>query len=235
MKKKNEKILCIIPARSGSKGLRNKNFKRINNIPLIGYTINLAKKIKHIDKLFVSTDSKKILNYAKKNGCEAPYLRPKKISGDKSTIDEVCSNVLNYYKKRGENFDIILVLQPTSPLRKLNSLKKVVEKILNNKNLIAVTTFCKCSNSHPNYIYKKNNNFFNPIIKKKIKRRQDFKTYYFRTGVAYAVRSSFFLKYKKLYPKKPYGIILDDYLETINIDTITDFKLAKYIIESNQN
>ena len=66
MKKKNEKILCIIPARSGSKGLRNKNFKRINNIPLIGYTINLAKKIKHIDKLFVSTDSKKNIKLCKK-------------------------------------------------------------------------------------------------------------------------------------------------------------------------
>ena len=126
-------------------------------------------------------------------------------------------------------------MQPTSPLRKLTSLKKVVQKILNNKNLIAVTTFCKCSNSHPNYIYKQNKSIFYPIIKKKNKRRQDFQTYYFRTGVAYAVRSNYFLKYKKLYPKKPYGIILDDYLETINIDTITDLKLAKYIIESKQN
>lgn len=234
MHTKKPKILCIIPARSGSKGLKNKNFKKINKIPLIEYTINLAKKIKEINKVFVSTDSKKIFDYSKKLNCEAPYLRPKKISGDKSSVEEVCSDVLNYYKKQKIFFDIILVLQPTSPLRKIDTVKKVLKSIINNKNISAVTTFCECSNSHPNYIYRMNMKKFIPIIKKKVKRRQNFKNYYFRTGVAYAVKTSFFLRSKKLYPKNPSGILLTDYIEAINIDTITDFRIAKCIIESKK-
>ena len=127
-----------------------------------------------------------------------------------------------------------MVLQPTSPLRRLSTVKKVLKKIISDEKISAVTTFCECSNSHPNYIYRKNKNEFIPLMKKKVKRRQNFKKYYFRTGVAYAVKTKFFQKSKKLYPKNPYGILLKDSFESINIDTKIDFRLAKYIIESKK-
>ena len=92
------KVVAIIPARSGSKGIHLKNIKKLNGNPLIQYTIDVAKKCKMINRIIVSTDSTKIANISKKLGVEVPFLRPKKISGDVSSMEEVVTHTINFLK-----------------------------------------------------------------------------------------------------------------------------------------
>ncbi len=94
------KILCIIPAREGSKGLKNKNLKRLNNHPLIAWSIFAAKKCKKISEIVVSTDSLKISKISKKYGVSVPFIRPKKLATDKASTFSVLKHAIDYFKKK---------------------------------------------------------------------------------------------------------------------------------------
>ena len=221
------KILALIPARSGSKGVINKNLRKINNKSLISITINLAKKSKVFDKLVVSTDSQKIAKEAKNYHAEVPFIRPKKISGDKAKMIDVCLHAINYFENKKIFFDALVVLQPTSPLRTKDTILKCC-KLLNKKKVHSVITAAKCGNSHPNYIFKLKNNKKINIIKKKIFNRQNFNTYYYRTGVLYAAKISFIKRKKSLYSKNSKLLIVKN-REALNIDEEYDLWLAKRI------
>ena len=124
---KNKRLLAIIPARGGSKGIKLKNLKKINKISLIGHVSKIVKKIKFIDLSLVSTDHPKIIKEAKKYNLKILFKRPKKISGDKiGDLSVIKHSLLNAEKKTNLKYDIILFLQPTSPLRKVKDIKKVL-------------------------------------------------------------------------------------------------------------
>ena len=126
-------MIAIIPARGGSKGLKNKNIKNFDGKPLIAWTILLAKKVKKIDRVIVSTESEKIANISKKYGAEVPFLRPKKLSLDYSPEWKVWKHAVNFLKKQNEKPTGIIILHATSPLRSIKDIKKFfnyVEKLL---------------------------------------------------------------------------------------------------------
>jgi CMP-N,N'-diacetyllegionaminic acid synthase len=131
---KDFKILAIICARGGSKGIPRKNIKTIAGLPLIAWTINAAKNSKLIDKISVSTDSKEISKIAKEYGAEVPILRPKDLSDDKIPKLPALQHMINWYEKNGENYDIIVDLDPTNPLRLTEDIDKAIYAIVNNKN-----------------------------------------------------------------------------------------------------
>ena len=112
----NKKILAMIPARSGSKGIIGKNIKEIGGKPLIAWPIEVAKSSKYIDKVIVSTDTDEIANVALKYGAEIPFLRPSDLAQDKSTTYSVIQNIISYYKELNETYDYFVLLEPTSPL-----------------------------------------------------------------------------------------------------------------------
>ena len=123
MEKKN--LLIIIPARSGSKGLKNKNILKLNSKPLISYSISIAKKIKEKSKvIFCSTDSKKIKNIIERYKIDVPFLRPKKISKDLSTDITFVNHTLKEFSKKKIFFNIGLILRPTSPFRNIKNIEK---------------------------------------------------------------------------------------------------------------
>lgn len=136
-KKKNCKILCIIPARSGSKGIKDKNIKNFNGHPLMCWSINQAKASKYLKnmKIIVSTDCENYANIAKSYGAQVPMLRPKDISQDKSTDYEFVSYTLKWLRNN-ENYnpDIILQLRPTQPLRKVSDIDNAIQKFLEVRN-----------------------------------------------------------------------------------------------------
>ncbi len=115
---KNKKILCLIPARGGSKEIKNKNLLPLKSKPLIYWSIKLAKKIKFFDRVVVSTDSLKIKSVAEKFGAEVPFIRPKKISKSQTPMIDVINHCILFYKKKNIKFDAITLFQPTSPFRK---------------------------------------------------------------------------------------------------------------------
>ena len=129
-----KKVICIIPARGGSKGLKLKNLRKVNGKPLIYYPIKAAIKSGVCDKIFVSTDSIKIANVAKKLGADVPFLRKKIFSGDRVTTEDTLKDALIEYEKFYETkFDICVFLTATNIFRKISWIKESV-KILKNNN-----------------------------------------------------------------------------------------------------
>ena len=127
------KILCIIPARSGSKGIPNKNIKNLGGKPLIAWSIEQAKKSKHNMKIIVSTDSEKYAEISRKYGAETPFLRPKEISQDLSTDFEFITHAVNELEKQNYIPDFIVQLRPTYPTRKVKILDETIDLFLKNR------------------------------------------------------------------------------------------------------
>lgn len=129
---KDKKIIAIIPARGGSKGLPGKNVKPMSGKPLLGYTLEQAKLSKYIDKLVVSTDDRKIANVANKFGVKTPFLRPKKFAKDNSPSSDAVLHAIDWYEKKGEEFDVLILLEPTSPLRKKTDIDNALKLFIDN-------------------------------------------------------------------------------------------------------
>ncbi len=129
-------VLAIIPARGNSKSIKNKNIKLLFGKPLIYYSINIAKRSKLINRVIVSSDSKRIINIAKKYGAEAPFVRPKKLSEDNSKDYGLFLHCLEWLKKN-ENYvpDLIVHLRPTYPIRSVRIINRAIKFALKKKQL----------------------------------------------------------------------------------------------------
>lgn len=158
-------ILCIIPARSGSKGIKNKNIIDFNGKPLLVWSIEQAQNCNYEMKILVSTDSQEYANIAKKYGAEVPFLRPNNISADLSTDFEFIDHCIKWLKTN-ENYtcDIILQLRPTSPTRNIEDINKALQIFIKNRNkfdsLRSVIPFDKS----PYKMYTLNNNILTPLF-----------------------------------------------------------------------
>tara|TARA_A100001011_G_scaffold399855_2_gene510587 strand:+ start:1022 stop:1711 length:690 start_codon:yes stop_codon:yes gene_type:complete len=219
------KTLVLIPARSGSKGIKNKNLRKINNRPLIEYTFHLAEKLKNIDDIILSTDSKKIVKKSiKYKKIKSPFLRPKNLSLDNTKMQDVAVHTIEYLKRKKKNYDYLLLLQPTTPFRKISEVNKIINFVHKNslKSLYSVSR----SWQHPSEFIEVNN-------KKEIKyfsksqdtNRQKFKKVYFINGAIYMIDINYFIKKKKFITKKSVPFLMSD--ETlIDIDTNFHLRLA---------
>ena len=232
--KKKYKILCIILARSGSKAVKNKNIRKINNHPLISYTIKAAIKSKVFSKVIVSTDSKKIKNISSKYGAEVPFLRPKKISGSKSRPIDALHHAL---KKSEEVFktkyDYIVELLCTNPLKTHLDIQKVV-KIQIKTNADSVIAVTKLEDHHPLRIKKiingRINNFLPQLKEIPETRRQDLKpNAYIRCGSIYSMRRDMLLKKIRYGTKNSVAYIMPNN-KVINIDSQEDLEFAEYFM-----
>lgn len=137
----NLRILAIVPARGGSKGIKDKNIKEIEGRPLIEYTIEAAKRCEYIDEIVVSTDSEKIAKVAKKAGAKVPFLRPDELASDTARTIDVVLFTIDQLKLIGQEYDIVVLLQPTSPLRDEDDICGAIEKYVscNMKSLVSVS------------------------------------------------------------------------------------------------
>lgn len=228
----NKKILAIIPARSGSKGLKNKNLKKINNIPLVGYPVIAAKKSKYIDKIIISSDSQKICNIASKYGADIPFLRPKELATDTSKRSEVILHCLENIK----GYEIIIYLEPTSPLTNEDDIDYSLEKFIeyNASSLVSISESNTC---HPMYSLKFNDNskeikpYLSDSFKNLVVNRQDLEKVYFFDGSLYISTVKKFLVEKEFYHDDTKGIILSGY-KSIEIDDIEDFKIVEFLLNN---
>jgi N-acylneuraminate cytidylyltransferase len=160
-------ILCIIPARSGSKGLPHKNVKDYHGKPLLAWSIEQAQLCQYKMKIIVSTDSKEYADIAVKYGAEAPFLRPPEISGDLSTDYECMKHSVEWLKQNQKYYpDIVLQLRPTSPLRKVEDINQAIGLFLKNRenydSLRSVVEFEKS----PYKMYNVKENTLVPLFKK---------------------------------------------------------------------
>ena len=221
------KTLCIIPAREGSKGIKNKNIVKIGKLPLLLHSLNFAKKLKFVSKIIVSTDSKKYAKMCKKSFFTVDKLRPKYLAKDKTKSIDVIRYELNRLKNKSD-YKYILLLQPTCPFRSLKNFNFAFKMM---KSYDSVYTINKVKD-HPSRMYfKKNGTIYTYLKSSKevFERRQNLKKIYIRSGSMYFFKIKNIFS-KNFYGKRVYGIEVKDKFK-INIDTNEDLVIAKSYIK----
>lgn len=229
------KNLAIIPARSGSKGLPDKNIKLLNGKPLIAYTIEAAQKSKLFDEILVSTDSKVYADIAIQYGVNVPFLRSDELAGDKSSSWDVVKEVINQYEALGQKFDRVALLQPTSPLRQPEDIVKGFD-LMREKKADFVVSVCEVehsplwSNTLP--IDNSMDNFFDQSLIHSP--RQDLPTYYRLNGALYIVMVDHLLNTTDLYSQKSYALVMNKQ-NSVDIDDSLDFTFAELLMKNRSN
>lgn len=230
------KIIGIIPARGGSKGIPNKNIKKLYGKPLVAWSIESALK-SNLDRVIVTTDSPQIAKIAKKYGAEVPFLRHSKLAQNTTPIEPVLKDVVQWLKKN-ENYkpDAIILLQSTSPLRQPKHINEAIKIFKNKKPDSIVSVTEAIANNNPYWILKKNDkgkvvlSTGEPLTKIR-NRRQELPPHYIRNDLFYL------LKPKNLYEKTPnlYGKKVELYeteeIFDIDINTEDDWSLCIYKIK----
>jgi len=225
--------LAIIPARSGSKGIKNKNIREMCGKPLIAYTIEAALGSCCFDEVMVSTDSELYAEIAKKYGASVPFLRSEKTAGDNASSWDMVEEVLNSYQKIGRSFDSFCLLQPTSPLRDAKDISAAYD-LFNSRASFAVVSVCETEHS-PLWCghLPDNKEFIGFINKESEKQRQAGRTFYRLNGAIYIVRVNRFMEDKFLYKAGSFAFIMSQE-KSIDIDTEIDFKLAELLISEQR-
>lgn len=178
------KVLALIPARSGSKGLRNKNILPFQSKPLIAHTIQSALESKICQEVFVCTDSPLYASIAKEYGAEVPFLRSQESARDESKSIDCILESIQTYKQQGKTFDVLIFLQPTSPLRNSTHIKEAYEVFLNH-HCQSLASVCEAKD-HPLFIRSIQNNTLTPILHTPSDtRRQELQTFYRLNGAIY--------------------------------------------------
>ena len=220
----NKRIFAVIPARFGSKRIKNKNIKKFKGT-IIYYTLKNAKSSKMIDKVIVSTDSVKILNICRKYGVDTPFLR-KKIFGDKSPIHKATLFSINQAEKYFGKFDIVVQLMPNCPFRTTKTINKCIKNFF-NKKFDSQISFSKPLFSNYWWAHRFINNRLKPINKKNLKKRsQDLENLYVPNGSIWISKISK-LKKKKSFYSDNYGHFFTNFIESIDIDNTEEFEFAE--------
>jgi len=234
---KDRRILTVITARGGSKGLPGKNIKPLLGRPLIVWTIEKALESTCIDRVIVSTDSDEIAGVAKEHGAEVPFRRPKRLSGDRIGSYDVVAHAIKYLARRGETFDYVALLEPTSPLRKKGDIDRAIMKLIDNEKMAdSLVSFGQVTLEHPAVIKKvSSKGFMVPYVKKpeQATGRQGYSPAYFPYGVIYFTKIDALYKYQSFYQQRtiPYFIEewqrheVDDIYDFIAIETILKHKI----------
>ena len=226
-------VLVVVPARGGSKGILLKNLRKVNGIPLVASVGNIIKSIPEIDRSIVSTDHEEIASVAEDAGIAAPFRRPKELSGDRiSDIEVLTHALLEMELIDSVTYDIIVMLQPTSPLRKAKHVLDTIKMLVDGAWDAVWTVSETDSKSHPlkQLIVDKNSLNYYDISGGEIIARQQLEPVYHRNGIAYAITRECLLNKKSIKGDRTGALIIKG--NHISIDTERDLDLVEFILSS---
>ncbi len=227
------KILAIIPARGGSKGVKRKNIKNLNGKPLIAYTIESSINSSFIDTTIVSSEDKEILQVSKSFGAEI-INRPEELASDTASTMPVIIHTINELLSQKREFDIVIILQPTSPLRDSIDIDGAIKSFINKDVDALISVVEPDIEVLKSYIVNKDGYLQGAFDDKyPFTRRQDLPKAYLANGAIYMIKTSLFLKNKSLMLKKTLPFVMPKN-KSVNIDTIEDFNRAKDILNKKQ-
>ena len=226
---KKVKVLGIIPARGGSKGMPKKNIRPLLGKPLIAWTIKQALKSMYLDRVIVSTDDPVIARLSKKHGADVPFMRPAKLATDKvKSIDVVFHALLSL----PERYDYVVLLQPTSPLRTADDIDACVKLCVGKRINSCVSVTESDKNPHWMYFLDKKGRMRRLIqTEKQIDRRQDLSKGYALNGAIYVAQVDWLLNNKAFVTDETYAYIMPKE-RSVDIDNEIDFKIAEFLIRS---
>lgn len=228
------KNIAVIPARSGSKGLRDKNIMELNRRPLLYYSIDAAKKAGIFNTIHVSTDSKKYARIAREYGADVPFLRRVELSSDTASTWDVVKYVLGQYKKLGEIFDVVTILQPTSPLRDSEDIIGAWQ-YFESKKANMISSVCEVDHSPLWCNTLPEDMSMESFEDEKLAYvpRQSLPTYYRENGAIYIVKAECLFKGESLYKNKCYAYIMER-SHSVDIDGEMDFVIAQAMLNNDK-
>lgn len=221
---KDKKIVAVITARGGSKGIPYKNIKELYGKPLIAWTIEAALDSEYIDRVCVNTDDEKIAEVSKKHGAEIPFIRSSELASDTASTRDV---ILDFMKRIDDKYDYLILLQPTSPLRMTKDIDLAIESILENDRISLISV--NEPEFPPNYIRKIVDGRMEKAFSYDAKnqhRRQDYEKFYRLNGAIYITKWETYeesgFENEDTYP------FLMDQISSVDIDEPKDLELAEY-------
>ena len=223
------KNIAIIPARSGSKGLKDKNIRNLNGRPLLAWTIDAAVRSGEFDEIMVSTDSEAYAEIARQCGADVPFLRSPATATDTASSWDTVAEVLENCRERGNTFDTFCLLQPTSPLRNAEDIRNAYA-LFRDKADFAVVSVCEAEHSPLWCGHLPESGEFTGFIRQEdVKQRQAGGKFYRLNGAIYIVDTQRFATDRFLYHEGSYAYIMPQE-RSVDIDTETDFRLAELLM-----
>lgn len=225
------KNLAIIPARSGSKGLKDKNIKELNGKPLLAYSILAAKASNLFDEIIVSTDSVLYAEIAKQWGASVPFLRSNELSSDTASSWDVVREIIVRLNESGKNYDTVALLQPTSPLRTVENIVQGYQ-LFERKNAKSVIGVCEVDHSPLWSNTLSEDLSLERFIRPEVNglQRQEIPTYYRINGALYIVDTAFILQTKDIFSERSFAYIMEKH-QSIDIDDEFDFVIANALMK----
>lgn len=224
------KILYLIPARGGSKGIPHKNIKLLNGKPLIQYSIEIARKLAEDDDICLSTDDEEIKAVAEKLGLKVPFLRPDYLASDTATTSDVIVHALDFYEKQGRHYDVVVLLQPTSPLRTVQNVKDCLAIYTDEYDMV---TTVKESSVSAVLCRENSDGYLEKVFGKGNVRRQDAEKLYEYNGAVYVINAKA-IKEKGLgeFSKIKKCVMAEE--NSVDIDTMLDWNLIEVLLSEKK-
>ncbi len=225
------KILGLIPARGGSKGIPDKNKKELGGKPLLQYTIEAALNSEMLDRVIFSSEDTELITLAKSLGVDVPFVRPVHLAEDSSGSLEVAQHALQFLSKKGEEFDAVCLLQVTTPFRTSSDIDTALKKFMDEGNDSLISVQKVPHQYNPHWVFETSKNGSLKIATGDthiIKRRQELPQAFIRDGAIYITKTEVLLKQNSFFGKSI------SYMETdpdrfVNIDTLADWDRAESI------
>jgi CMP-N,N'-diacetyllegionaminic acid synthase len=224
-------VLGLVPARSGSKGVPRKNVRPLAGLTLLEYTARAARESAVLDRVILTTDSGEIADAGRRAGLEVPFLRPAPLAADDTPMLPVIEHALAETAKHGWTPDIIVLLQPTSPLRRPHHIRDAVN-LLRETNADSVVTVVEVPRHlSPDYVMRIDGGRLKPFLPEglRITRRQDARPAYSRDGTVYAFRRSTLERFGSIYGEDCRPLLIDA-RESLSIDTQDDWDEAERVL-----
>lgn len=226
------RVLGIIPARGGSKGVPRKNIKLMCGKPLLAYTVESSLKSRQLSKIVLTTDDSEIAEAGRSLGIDVPFLRPAELSSDDTPTFPVVCHAVKQLESTGETFDAICLLQPTNPLRRAEDIDSCIELLESTGADSVISVLPVPTSYNPKWVYWRNEHeemVLSTGENSPVSRRQDLPPAFHRDGSIYVTRRNVLDDYGNLYGTKVHGFELDP-RRSVNIDTNQDWALAERML-----
>lgn len=227
------KVLGLIPARGGSKGIPGKNIKSLAGKPLLAYTFDSARESTLLSNIILSSDDPDIISVAQQIGLETPFVRPSDLASDSSPTLPVLLHALRFFEEKGEKYDAVCLLQVTNPFRRKGFVDEAIQKFIATDADALVSVLPVPHEFNPHWIFEPNSDGLLSIAtgeKTIIPRRQELPPAFFRDGAIYITKTKVLLEQNSLYGEK-LGYIVGDESRYVNLDTMTDWEKAQELVK----
>ena len=231
------RVLGLIPARGGSKGVPRKNIRLLAGRPLLAYTADAALAAQHLTRVVLSTDDEEIAEVGRACGLEVPFMRPAELAQDASPTLPVIQHAVSWFSARGESFDAVCLLQPTNPLRRAADIDGCIERLIQSDADAVVAVLPVPPEHNPHWVYfaaadgalRLSTGEATPLP-----RRQDLPPAFHREGSVYVTRREVLMETNSLYGRRLLGYPVNPQ-RSVNIDNQEDWARAESLLSSKEN